>query len=38
MNENYEKKILIDVFNRIMPEEAEEAEEVVISDNLSIFF
>lgn len=37
MNENYEKKILLDVIEQVMPGEKDE-EEVIYEDDLSIFF
>jgi hypothetical protein len=36
MNENYEKKLLLEVIERIMP--GEEEEPVVVANDLSIFF
>lgn len=38
MNENYAKKILIDVIEQVMPGEKDEDEEVIYEDDLSMFF
>jgi hypothetical protein len=38
MNQNYEKKLLLDVVELVMPGEKEKEEEVVYADDLSIFF